>query len=948
MRTLPVTNQAVTFSNSFRAADAEGEKKPQPAVTAPSRPSEKSGKTGPIVTSALAIAALVTSGIAISRGKGAKEGIKQEVENQSRELVNKAKEELTQAIGRLEGKLELLGDSPESKGFLEEINKLKDELNNKSNWFDGYLADLDTRTKSLSTIMNEALKNKGMIEPNMTEIDGLYLVENTMTDNVIELKPELKDYLETVAGKFMRGEAEFNKLKKGNVVWSRTTEMKWKGSGGQGEIASQQAKNFSEVGVTEYEILDATGVSGTGGLLTINGKTKYKYKGETFEVDPVVSFPMDTYHGNRHSIETVTVYYGKDHTTGQPMLIFDCPEYFHRSKSNMYGNTPGGVNEREREAFTGAAMYELEKIIREYVRDQHGRPMDGLNIIDEKLLLRDIKAPDAVYLHDCSAAPYLLAARLRAPLEAASGELSKEVADAISKKNIVAKLHNMDYKGIGWKYTERSDILNTTLGIYAADIYRHAKTGFAEEGMNEIGKVCTIGGGNDTSYLNWLLSLTNKCENVSLTDALERTANVMVDEPARIGPHKHILGVRLEHGTLTGHGNSWDRSANEVSEANIIKTFGKMINNDKIKILQAELKKLKDQLRESKPEISEQIKFSDINITNYSSVLSNLRKLNNETINTALNKLDKGGITTMRKYVPYTHSDSIETIMNAKRQNKLLFIDQLRTMIKYNKESGEEIFKIKVPKDMDLDSITIDNIDDIFIASFGARLVEQKNIPLLTKALREFHAEFKQKYPNKKLLTVIGGPDDTGEKVFHKMLSENIGNNVSVLEFTPNPIYQSASDFTLRTSIFEPDGDLAESFYKGTPTITTKVGGYKERVSGTNMGILTDRTPAEILAAKPKKVIDEKTKEVIEVDENKYLFENMTQDYKKALFEAADIFFNNKAKYESMVRECMDYNVSWIIKDAEGKIVRDCGLARDLEMLGFDLDSFEGAFALAA
>ena len=150
MRTLPVTNQAVTFSNSFRAADAEGEKKPQPAVTAPSRPSEKPGKTGPIVTSALAIAALVTSGIALSRSKGAKEGIQKEVEAKSQELVNKAKEEFTATIKSLEEKIKELEDAPEAQSLLDEINKLKQDLGDKSKWYDGYINDLDARSKGIS------------------------------------------------------------------------------------------------------------------------------------------------------------------------------------------------------------------------------------------------------------------------------------------------------------------------------------------------------------------------------------------------------------------------------------------------------------------------------------------------------------------------------------------------------------------------------------------------------------------------------------------------------------------------------------------------------------------------------------------------------------------------------------------------------------------------------
>lgn len=902
MRTLPVGSE-IRVSKSFKAEETDVS-----SSKIEDKKLEVGIKPGQLVTSALALAALVGSGVALAKcHKAPKE-----------EAAAKTKDEVTTLIKNLEEKLNNLEKNNKSEdltGIKDDIDKLKNDLSDKCDSFlTNWLKSLETRIDGLKGQVQavETTAHSGASEKGMINIDGLTLMQNMMTDEAIPISKEMRKYLQNISSKFQKKEIPLKPLRKGDAVWSISTETKWRGTGGQGEIFTQQAKNFKEVGVTEYEILGGNQISGLGGINGINGEYTCKYKDTQVKLEKVMSYPIDVFHNGRHSMETVTIYQGTDPLSKQPMLIFDNPKYFN-SNQFIYGNSTGGITERERAVFLGKASDKLAK----FLYDE--KYLSNYEIYNSELL-NSIKAnsPKAIYLHDAAAAPYIIMARLKAPLEAANKELSKEAAEAVSTMNIVAKFHNFDYRGEAYG-AERSDILNTALDKYAADIYRYAETGFGQDGMHDIEKVMVSNGG--TNFDNWILSLAHDGENVSHTDLLERVEGRM-DQGRRTGSLLHILQERYEAGSIHGHGNAWDRSANEVSTENL-RAFDDKINSDKFKIFNLEFKNIEGCLT---PEDKALLKDCKKDIDKFETTLVILKAKDNPEVKAFLEKIDKEGITNLRHYHPYVYTDSDEVIMNARRQNKMLFIEQLRSMIKYNKdhanEGNEKLFKLEVPNNLDLDSINIDNIDDVMIASFGARLVDQKNIPLLKKALKEFHGEFTQKYPGKKLITVVGGPDDTATKGFHKMLSEKFGNNISQLEFTPNPIYQSASDFTLRTSEFEPDGDLAESLYKGTPVIVTKVGGYVDRIFGTNKGLIAKRTPAE----------------VAESGEN--ILSGMTNDYKELLHEGANIYFNDKPRYQRMVRDAINSEYSWIVKNSDNKITRDCGVARDLKLLGFDLNTF--------
>ena len=655
MRTLPVSNQFVRFNNAFKA-DEGVQKTSVTEVIEANKKEQKNGKTGQIVTSALALAALVGSGIAIAKNKS---GASKE------EAINELKNQLNQTIKNLEERLAKAEESADKEKLTEELNSIKDLLSEKVQWFDGFnkgtVEKLSEMRGKLDALGNSMI-NAGIGERGMIHIDGLQLMQNMMTNEAIPASQDMITYLKTVASKYIKGKAPLKNLTKDSITWSISTETKARGTGGQGEIFSQQAKNFREVGIKSYSILGGNEIAGAGGIHSIDGNHFCWYKGKEIKIDKFVEYNIDTYRGGKHSLEKVTVYTGISPTSGEQILIFDNPKYF-SSNQTIYGNSSGGVTERERATMLGKAAYTLEKLI----RDRKSVP--NYNIVNSKIF-NEIKAPDAVYLHDTAAAPYAAIARMLAPMEAANGELSKEAAKAISEKNIVAKSHNFDYRGEA-RDAERSDILNTAFDKYAADIYRYAETGFAEEGMYDIGKVATSG--DSVSFANWMLCFANDVENVSHTDLLERVEG-KVNQAQRSGSSQHILAERFKYKTIHGHGNSWDRSVNEVSVEKL-PMYNDMINQDLVAIMQAEVKKIKSSLTESEQKL---LSFKDVNIKNFNDVVEILRKMNNPEVNKTLAKLDAEGITKLRSIVPYTQMDSKEHMLNAKKQNKMRFIEHMQ------------------------------------------------------------------------------------------------------------------------------------------------------------------------------------------------------------------------------------------------------------------------------
>ena len=915
MRTLPVSNEFVRFNNAFKA-DEETAKTSVTEVIEANKKEAKPNKTGQIVTSTLALAALVGSGIAIAKGRKAGKD----------EAINTLKDEMTKAIKELESKIEKMADSAEKESLKEELQKISDKADNNHNWSVGYLNSLDAKIKALGERTNfQPAQERGM-----ANIDGLILAQHLDNEGKrIPLSNEMIKYLNEVSPNYIHGENVTKPvLKRDATIWSLTAETIPEKEGGLGEVPVQVAKNFESLKLKNVLVRSLPEISGKSSLVGEEGGKifKYTYGDKELELTKFVEYKVPVYRNGVLKDEIVDAYYCVDPVSGSHRIMLGNSTYF---KSEGLYSASEKSTETERYAFLSDAAYELAKILAD-------RNVGGYSI-KSNTIFNKLQAPDAAILNDWHAASFAGLMRMKAPLEASEKSLSQEAADKFSKMTLLLVDHNVDYQGRagvkdGINYA--SDIINTLFGKYAYDVYTHANTGFV--GMGGIEKVLTVEGGVNLANIG--TSVATKVKPVSRTYAEE-----MAQQFDRSTQMQHIFAERLDAGTMVGASNGWDRVVNEVSAKNI-KGFNNAINKEKPQIVKNELLKILDGLSDKdKNRVVEVMKTYDAllkgnykvhSISDLPSMLVNLKDLNIAKVDELLEKLDKKGITKLRTFYEINYTDDIDTIMKARKHNKRLLIEHLQSMIAYDKarpEGTRPLFNITSLKNTDLSGIDIEKLDDTVVLNMGARFVGQKGIDIAVGTIKNIMRDWGKKYPGKpKPVIVIGGADAEGGKYrdMVKSLKKQLGKEgkqvVHMDGYVPNNILQAGSDYTWFPSHFEPDGSKWESLYKGTPVLCTRVGGHVDSVIDGVNGYLTKSTVPEIKAS------------------GKDYLKTMIDEFTEINDKAIKRYYDNGGKsYKQFVLDSIKGDQSWIQRDPEtGLILRKSPIVGYIEDLGYDLKDF--------
>ena len=214
---------------------------------------------------------------------------------------------------------------------------------------------------------------------------------------------------------------------------------------------------------------------------------------------------------------------------------------------------------------------------------------------------------------------------------------------------------------------------------------------------------------------------------------------------------------------------------------------------------------------------------TSLSTNNFAVIIENLRKLEIQQVTDTFAKLKEQGITELRTLKPSTADMDIDSILEARSHNKKMLFELIREMTNINKSEGKEIFKIKEYGLTDFSDIDIDQLDEIPFYNMGVRFVSQKGVEIATGAWENILRDWDNLYPGKpRPIIAIGGVDAEGGKhrnnvtAMKQRLGE-LGRHVFQLDdFLPNPIWMAGSDWTMRPSYFEPDGDKWESLYKGT------------------------------------------------------------------------------------------------------------------------------------
>ncbi len=795
------------------------------------------------------------------------------------------------------------------------IDNLSKDLDDTKKWYDGYLTSMDENIKGMQTykVMESAPK-----ERNLGNIDGISLLRNVKNDGTpIELSAKLKAWLNDAADIFINNRKDRmpqpKPLTKDSTVWSLTSESIPEKEGGLGEVPVQIAKNLTkEFGIDNYLVRPLSLIHGKSKLEQINGVYKYTYdldkpKHFVITLDKVAEFNTQVFRNDRIETQPIEVFVGDD-PRGFKRLMFKNNDYF--TSNGLYTDSQK-VSETERYAFLSKAVYEFMKI----KADPNSQTF--IKIFNNEKF-GEIKAPDAMILNDWHAGAIAPLLRLKAPCEAEMKELSSRAAELFKSMNLINIDHNLDYQGTSWQHT--SEILNTLFDKYAYDIYEHANTGFEYDALKKV-----LITDNQVNLANMGACLSNKMKPVSPT-----YANELAEQVERSHAMQHICVVRKANGTLQGASNGWDRSVNEVSHANIA-GFQNAINSDKIALFQTTLRNLSgiSDLQRNK---MEEVLSGKLDAGNFRTKIEQLREIGSECINRALDAMEMKGTTSLREFKSYTHADTTERILLNRRHNKELFIEYLKSMIEHNKKRGDRLFNIGEVELTDLSHIKPEDLDDTLVLNMGVRFVSQKGVDVACNAIRRVMNEWSTRYPNKpKPVIVIGGADGEGGNIrkIAQSLKQELGYDMGKQlvwqdGYTANNIFQAGSDFTLYSSHFEPDGAKWESLYKGTPVICTRVGGHVDSVQDGINGFLTGRTIPQIKA-------------VTGDDYNRYLNE-LSNDFTDAIYRAADTFFD-KQSYTNMVRNAINGDQSWVIKNEAGEITGGALLGH-MKDLGFNLSDF--------
>ena len=906
-------------------------------TTSPVYADKKGSKAVPIVTAAVAIASLGLSAYAL-KGRGKAEGAL----NDYKKVADEAKKIAKDEIKGLKDKVNVMVDDlrkADSRAVEAEkkVAKLKEQLVEKQKWNEGYLDALDGKVKAAEGAVK--VVTNGQIR-NLVTVDGFNLMQNLNNDgNPIRISNAVKTKLKTATHRFVTGEGVIiPTLAAGAAVWLPTAESLPEKEGGLGEVPVQIARNFkNELKVENYIVRPLNEIPGVSTLQEVDGQYRYWYKGlkdengkplDYMTLEKVMDFDTNAVRDGSYQTEHVEVFYGVDPQNGYKRLMFRNPNYF--KASSLYANSQTAT-EPERYNFFSKLVYEFAKL------KADPKSMTSYNI-SNNALFESIKAPDAMVLNDWHTAPIAALMRLKAPVEAANNELSANTAKTFEDMDLLYIVHNSDYHG--WGGAQSSDMLNTLFDKYAYDIYKAAETGFTEEKVDADGetvsviieplkKVLTVEG--SVNMANMAMALATKVKPVSPTYAKE-----IATEPERGHALMHIAEERYKAGTMSGQSNGWDRSVNEVSDAQLA-NFNGNLNRDKITIFVNSINAIEGLSGEQRKLIKRTM--GNPNNNNYLQAIAKLRKLNIPQVNAEIEKLKQAGVTEQRTFLAETADMDMDSIMAARKHNKAMLFEHLKSMIDYNKQEGKEVFSIKEYGLTDLSDISPEDLDEVPFFNMGVRFVSQKGVPIAAGAWERILDKWDELYPGKKRPVVImGGADAEGGR--HRNTVTNVklklqdkGKHFVQMDgFVPNNILMAGSDWTMRPSYFEPDGDKWESLYKGTPAVLTRTGGHEDSIQDGFNGILTKRTMKDIRDSLKKEGFNG-----AELEEK--LTTELIKDYVEAIKRTLDAFYS-KTEQRNYVDNAIHGNQSWVQRDSEGKIV-ECPLVGHLRDLGYNLAEFK-------
>lgn len=356
--------------------------------------------------------------------------------------------------------------------------------------------------------------------------------------------------IQNAASDYLNGNVQDKKapLKKGDTVWSITSEFAPIKEGGLGSVPVELQNNFEALGIKTPTFIPMYQKNGFAALKNQNGEYTYTYSGTQFKLDKIAEYKVHSYKSHDSKDEAVEVFVstskiinGKEVKTA-PLVFIKNDEYFNGS---IYSRS-AKAEEPEKFAFFSKAVYEFAKA------KLDPNSVKGLKIVNNEKY-NELEAPKGFLLNDWQAAPMAAMARYKAPMENAYGGLKDDAAQALSDMRIMTIGHNAQYQGNSFmdNYEQTKEasenILNTLFDNFASDIVKHAdtKAPYADLANTLIMNKDT--GERHVSLLNMGVCLSDYFAPVSKNYAKE-----LVEDNEQSHALQWALGQRDKSGSLVG------------------------------------------------------------------------------------------------------------------------------------------------------------------------------------------------------------------------------------------------------------------------------------------------------------------------------------------------------------------------------------------------------------
>ncbi len=370
--------------------------------------------------------------------------------------------------------------------------------------------------------------------------------------------------IQNSATQLIHGELQKSKapLKKGDTVWSITSEFAPIKEGGLGAVPVDLQNNFEALGIKTPTIVPMYQKNGFASLKYENGEYTYNYSGTVFKLDKVAEFKVHSYKLHDSKDEPVEVFVSTKKLNNQgkeintpPLVFVKNDEYFN---GTIYSRTAKS-EEPEKFAFFDKAVYEFAKSMYD------PNSVKGLHIHNREKL-EEIGKPNGFVLNDWQAAPIAALSRYKAPMENAYGGLEDNAAKALSDMRIITIGHNAQYQGythIDNDYVQKvevsENILNTLFDNFAADIVHNANTKSPHDALSNVTVMNPDSGDRHVNLLNMGICLSDYFAPVSQNYAKE-----LVKEPEKSSYLQWALEERDKSGTMVGIING-----NDIKNINI-------------------------------------------------------------------------------------------------------------------------------------------------------------------------------------------------------------------------------------------------------------------------------------------------------------------------------------------------------------------------------------------